>query len=84
MHDLETALNVLRKQHHIASNGTQQQSGKKDKRRDSLFDEQEARKVIDLQKQEIRRMRGQIKDLETDLAARPPSGKLPPMSQISI
>ncbi len=85
VHDLETALNVMRKQHHAATNNQQMQNGSKDKLRDNtVFDEQEARHLIDLQKHEMRKLRAQIKDLEANLAARPPSGKLPPMSQITI
>ena len=87
VHDLETSLNVLRKQQHIASNSnisSQPMTGSKEKARDSIFDEEEARHIIDLQKHEIRKLRLQIRDLEASIAARPPSGKLPPMSQISI
>ena len=84
VHDLETSLNVLRKQQHVTGIGLQQTNGVKEKLKDSIFDEEEARHIIDLQKHEIRKLRLQIRDLETNLAARPPSGKLPPMSQISI
>eukprot|EP00795_Rhopilema_esculentum_P004667 gene4667-20951_t len=84
VHDLETSLNVLRKQQHVTGIGLQQTNGVKEKLKDSIFDEEEARHIIDLQKHEIRKLRLQIRDLEANLAARPPSGKLPPMSQISI
>jgi len=84
VHDLETSLNVLRKQQHISSNNNQQMNGSKEKLKDSIFDEEEAKHIIDLQKHEIRKLRVQIRDLEANIAARPPSGKLPPMSQISI
>lgn len=84
VHDLETSLNVLRKQQRIVGNISQQTASSKEKSKDIIFDEEEARHIIDLQKHEIRKLRLQIKDLEANIAARPPSGKLPPMSQITI
>ena len=84
VHDLETSLNVLRKQHHVGNITNQQMNGLKEKAKETIFDEGEARQIIDLQKHEIRKLRLQIRDLEANIAARPPSGKLPPMSQITI
>ena len=81
---LETSMNVLRKKHHVTNANMQQTNGAREKTKDSIFDEQEARHIIDLQKHEIRKLRLLIKDLEANLAARPPSGKLPPMSEITI
>lgn len=84
VHDLETSLNVLRKQHHTSNTANQQATGMNEKAKGTIFDEGEARHIIDLQKHEIRKLRLQIRDLEANIAARPPSGKLPPMSQITI
>ena len=45
----------------------------------------ELNKLIDLQKQEMRRLRGQIVDLETKISERPLSGnRLPPLQQVSM
>lgn len=45
----------------------------------------ELRKLIDLQKQEMRRLRAQIVDLEAKISERPPSGNcLPPLQQVSM
>lgn len=82
--NLETALNVSRKQHHMINASGQQANGMEERGKSSIFDEEEARHIIDLQKHEIRKLRLQIRDLEENIAARPPSGKLPPMSQITI
>jgi len=42
----------------------------------------ELNKLIDLQKQEMRRLRAQIVDVEAKLQERPPSGsRLPPLQQ---
>ena len=80
VHDLEASINVLKKQH-LRSNVTVTPNDSQE----SYLDATEARKMIDLQKQEMRRLRAQIVDLEAKVAERPPSGsRLPPLHQITI
>lgn len=76
VHDLEGALKFMRKQQGYFVN--------KDSTEPSDH-AAEARKLIDLQKQEIGRLRVQIDDLESQIAHRPIScGRLPSLKEISI
>lgn len=77
VHDLETALGVMRKQQFSDLEDT----GKVDNK-DKLSDENiEMEKMIDMQKGEIRKLRVQIKEMENVINSRPPSGsRLPPVT----
>lgn len=79
VHDLEATMYLMRKHQHGGG-----QFGNEDTQRinESAI---EARKLVDLQKQEMRRLRAQIVDLEAKVAERPSSGgRLPPLQKISI
>ena len=77
VHDLETVLGVMRKQQQSSD---VEKSGNTDNK-DNLSDENvEMEKMIDMQKGEIRKLRVQIKEMETIINSRPPSGsRLPPV-----
>ena len=77
VHDLETTLGVMRKQQAMPLEDLPGNGGGKRK----LSQENEQMdKIIEMQKGEIRKLRGQIKDIETLAASRPPSGgRLPPV-----
>jgi len=80
VHDQEAAIKVFRKHQqdggsHIMNNLS----------RDDDVSSKEAKKLIELQKQEMRRLRAQIVDCEAKIAERPHSGnRLPPLDIISI
>lgn len=77
VHDLEASINIMKKQN--TGSYIQPEPDK------SEITSVEAEKLIDLQKQEMRRLRAQIVDLEAKLQERPPSGsRLPPLSQVTI
>ena len=77
VHDLEASINIMKKQ----NTGSYVQP-EPDRSEITSF---EAEKLIDLQKQEMRRLRAQIVNLEAKLKERPPSGsRLPPLSQVTI
>lgn len=78
VHDLETAIGVMRKQQFSDS----EDSGNKDNKTMSE-ENNEMEKMIDMQKGEIRKLRVQIKEMETVINSRPPSGsRLPPVGVI--
>ena len=78
VHDLETAIGVMRKQQFSDS----EDSGNKDNKMMSE-ESNEMEKMIDMQKGEIRKLRVQIKEMETVINSRPPSGsRLPPVGVI--
>jgi len=79
VHDLEASLSVIKKQQSVPGMpDTHAQNGTDDS--EHGFNALEAQKLIDLQKQEMRRLRAQIVDLETKVAERPTSGnRLPPL-----
>lgn len=79
VHDLEASLSVIKKQQSVPGMpDTHAQNGSDDS--EHGFNALEAQKLIDLQKQEMRRLRAQIVDLETKVAERPTSGnRLPPL-----
>ncbi|KXJ18311.1 cilia- and flagella-associated protein 57 [Exaiptasia diaphana] len=78
VHDLETALGVMRKQQ---NQGNIDDGTAKDNQKTEEMSQLE--KIIDIQKGEIRKLRVQIKDLEQISVNRPPSGgKLPPVPVI--
>lgn len=80
VHDLETALGVLRKSQGLPSgNNSSGDTAKVVKEEDLL----QMEKIIDIQKSEIRKLRGQINEIENRGMSRPPSGvKLPPVPVI--
>ena len=80
VHDLETALGVMRKQQQF-SDGEDSKNG--DNQVKVSAENMEMEKMIDMQKGEIRKLRIQIKDMETVINSRPPSGqRLPPVPVI--
>lgn len=72
VHDLEASINVMRKHGAVTAKEESLVVGQ--------TGEFEAQKLLDLQKQEMRRLRAQIVDLEAKIAERPPSGRLPPLN----
>ena len=80
VHDLETALGVMRKQQQFSD---VEESGIADKKIKLSDENSEMERMIDMQKGEIRKLRVQIKDMETVINSRPPSGgRLPPVGVI--
>ena len=78
VHDLETALGVMRKQQQFPED---EEIGNMDNKRKLSEENVEMEKMIDMQKTEIRKLRVQIKDMETVINSRPPSGsRLPPVA----
>ena len=78
VHDLEPALGVMRKQQQFPEDEDPDNSENK---RNMSEENLEMEKMIDMQKVEIRKLRVQIKDMETVINSRPPSGsRLPPMT----
>lgn len=78
VHDLETALGVMRKQQQFPED---EDPGNSENKRKMSDENLEMEKMIDMQKVEIRKLRVQIKDMETVINSRPPSGsRLPPMT----
>lgn len=78
VHDLETALGVMRKQQQFPED---EDPGNSESKRNMSDENLEMEKMIDMQKVEIRKLRVQIKDMETVINSRPPSGsRLPPMT----
>lgn len=77
VHDLETALGVMRKSQGLqATEGTSNETEKIIKNEDLA----QLEKIINIQKGEIRKLRVQIQDIESKGFSRPPSGtKLPPV-----
>ena len=80
VHDLETALGVMRKSQGLpVGDGVSNEADKMIKTEDLV----QLEKIIDIQKGEIRKLRVQIKDIENRGLSRPPSGgKLPPVPVI--
>ena len=79
VHDLEAALGLHRKSNKDHATETLQQITSTNKNAMLERDLMEKIKVIELQQDEIMRLRGRMREVE-DLAVRPPSaGKLPPM-----
>ena len=79
VHDLETALGVMRKQQFSEV----EHSGNPGESRKVSGENQETEKLLDMQKGEIRKLRCQIKELETVINSRPPSGsRLPPVQAV--
>ena len=73
---LEASLKMLRKHQNVLTTSTNA---------NIAAPEVEAQKLIELQKQEIRKLRSQIIDLETKITDRPLSGsRLPPLHQLFI
>ena len=85
VHDLETSMNVIRKQQqHQQQNvvGRVSPSTIDLTDKNNQKDIAELNKLIDLQKQEMRRLRAQIVDVEAKFQERPHSGnRLPPLQQ---
>lgn len=78
VHDLETALGVMRKQQQFPED---EEIGNMENKRKLSEENVEMEKMIDMQKTEIRKLRVQIKDMETVINSRPPSGsRLPPVA----
>jgi chromosome segregation ATPase len=79
VHDLEAALGVLRRtQGSGGGQGAKSAPSRKNTSRESTADDLE--KIITIQKNEIRKLREQIHDLENQTINRPPSGgRLPPV-----
>ena len=90
VHDLETSMNTIRKQQQLnggggassasivesRAGGSANSIGRKNETADT-------NKMIDLQKQEMRRLRAHIVDLESKISERPHSGnRLPPLQQV--
>merc|ERR1719494_598157 len=81
VHDLEAALQVMRKQQHAAGGEpmllrTASSPGK-------VSESSQLEKIIEIQKTEIRKLRNTIVDIERGATSRPPSGtKLPPMAAV--
>lgn len=71
VHELEASINTMRKHGDFSLKDPTSHIEEKA--------EVEAYKLIDLQKQEMRRLRAQIVDFEAKIAERPPSGRLPPL-----
>ena len=70
----------MRKQQQFPEN---EDPGNSENKRKMSDENLEMEKMIDMQKVEIRKLRGQIKDMEVLVNSRPPSGsKLPPMAVI--
>lgn len=78
VHDLEAALGVLRRSQGGGGSGGKSAPSRKNMSRESTADDLE--KIISIQKNEIRKLREQIHDLENQTLSRPPSGgRLPPV-----
>ena len=78
VHDLEAALGVMRRTQGSGGKGVKSAPTRKNASRESTSDDLE--KIISIQKNEIRKLREQIHDLETQTINRPPSGgRLPPV-----
>lgn len=78
VHDLETALGVMRKLQQFPED---EEIGNMENKRKLSEENVEMEKMIDMQKTEIRKLRVQIKDMETVINSRPPSGsRLPPVA----
>ena len=84
VHDLEAALGLHRKSNQAAATETLAKLTTTNKNAQLERDLEEKVKVIDLQQQEIMRIRAQIQELELGQASRPHSGaKLPPVQSVS-
>ncbi len=80
VHDLEAALGLHRKSNKAHATETLAQITSTNKNAQLEQDLQERVKVIDLQQEEIVRLRSRMHDMEESVIGRPPSGvKLPPM-----
>jgi CO dehydrogenase nickel-insertion accessory protein CooC1 len=82
VHDLEAALGLHRKGNQPGQNSEMmQQIMSSNKNAQLEKDLEESRKVVDIQKQEIVKLRNEIHMLEMGVLSRPPSGnKLQPIS----
>lgn len=80
VHDMEANLKVIRRQQEQQHGNTSSSIDMFEKNNNEGV---ELQKLIGLQKQEMRRLRAQIVDLEAKLSERPPSGNcLPPLQQV--
>ena len=74
MHDLEAALGVMRRTQGSSSHINKSPSARKTPSED-------VEKIISIQKNEIKKLREQIQELEQQTLNRPPSGgRLPPVT----
>lgn len=79
VHDLEAALGVMRRTQGSSGQGVKSAPTRKNASRESTSDDLE--KIISIQKNEIRKLREQIHELENQTINRPPSGgRLPPVA----
>ncbi|XP_028390638.1 cilia- and flagella-associated protein 57-like [Dendronephthya gigantea] len=79
VHDLEAALGVMRRTQGSGGKGAKSAPTRKNASRESASDDLE--KIITIQKNEIRKLREQIHELENLTVNRPPSGgRLPPVN----
>lgn len=83
VHDLEAALGLHRKSNQAQATETLAKLTSTNKNAQLERDLEEKLKVIDLQKQEIVRIRIQLHDVEMGQQSRPPSGgRLPPVLSV--
>ena len=81
VHDLEAALGLHRKANQDSASKTLQQIMSSNKNAQMEQELVERSKVVELQQNEIMRLRNQMTDLEGGQLSRPPSGgRLPPMT----
>ena len=81
VHDLEAALGLHRKANTAEATVTLAAMTTTNKNAMLEKDLQESRKVIDVQKTEIKKLRSQMREVENGFANRPPSGgRLEPLS----
>ncbi|CAH1775033.1 unnamed protein product [Owenia fusiformis] len=81
VHDLEAALGLHRQSNQGEAAQTLANITSTNKNAMLEQDLQEKLKIIELQKGEIKKMRGQLREIESQMGSRPPSGgKVPPLS----